>query len=95
MSFVALKKVLELVLKESKLTSDVDAYKVFSLWEEIAGPTVALHSRPARLSGDILYVEIDDPIWLAQLKYMKRDILRKIDDRIKPGLFKDLKLFLK
>ena len=95
MPFVELKRVLESVLKQSKLTSDVDAYKIFTLWGEIAGPTVALHSRPARLSGSTLYVEIDDPIWLAQLKYMKRDILRKIDERIKPGLFKDLKLFLK
>lgn len=95
MPFVQLKRVLEAVLKESKLTSDLDAYKVFSLWEEIAGPTIAAHSRPVRLSGEILYVEIDDPIWLAQLKYMKRDILRKIDERIRPGIFKDLKLFLK
>jgi predicted nucleic acid-binding Zn ribbon protein len=95
MPFFELKRILESVLKESKLTSDVDAYRVFSLWGEIAGPTVALHSRPVRLSGSTLYIEIDDAIWLAQLKYMKRDILRKIDQRIKPGIFKDLKLFLK
>ena len=95
MPFFELKKILESVLKESKLTSDVDAYKVFTLWGEIAGPAVALHSRPVRLNGSTLYVEIDDVIWLAQLKYMKRDILRKIDERIKPGVFKDLKLFLK
>jgi len=95
MPFFELKKILESVLKESKLTSDVDAYKVFTLWGEIAGPAVALHSRPVRLHGSTLYVEIDDVIWLAQLKYMKRDILRKIDERIKPGVFKDLKLFLK
>ncbi len=95
MSFILLKQVLESVLKEHKLASDIDAYKVFSCWGEIAGPIVANHCRPVRLNGDILYVEVDDPIWLSQLRYMKRDILHKIDKRTKPGTFKDLKLFLK
>jgi predicted nucleic acid-binding Zn ribbon protein len=95
MPFVSLKQVLESVLKEHKLTSDIDAYKIFSVWAEIAGPMVAKHSRPVRLNGNILYVEVDDPIWLAQLRYMKQDMLQKIDRRIKPGVFKDLKLFLK
>ena len=42
-----------------------------------------------------MYVEVDDPIWLAQLRYMKQDILLKIDRRIKPGIFRELKFFLK
>jgi predicted nucleic acid-binding Zn ribbon protein len=95
MSFVSLKHVLEAVLKEHKLTSDIDAYKIFSVWGEIAGPIMANHCRPARLNGAVLYVEVDDPIWLSQLRYMKQDILQKIDRRIKPGTFRDLKLFLK
>ncbi len=95
MPFVSLKNVLESVLKECKLDADIDAYKVFSCWGEIAGPIVANHSRPVRLNGDVLYVEVDDPIWLSQLRYMKRDILQKIDKRTKPGTFKDLKFFLK
>ena len=95
MPFVSLKQVLASVLKECKLTADIDAYKVFSFWEEIAGPAVASHCRPVRLDGEILYVEVDDPIWLSQLRYMKRDILQKIEKRTKPGVFKDLKLFLK
>ena len=95
MSFTSLKQVLESVLKEHKLTSDIDAYQIFSVWAEIAGPTVANHSRPIRLNGDILYVEVDDPIWLSQMRYMKEEILRKIETQIKPGMFKELKLFLK
>jgi predicted nucleic acid-binding Zn ribbon protein len=95
MPFVSLKNVLQSVLKEHKLTADIDAYAVFCFWGEIAGPIVANHCRPVRLNGHILYVEVDDPIWLSQLRYMKRDILQKIDKRIKPGTFNDLKFFLK
>ena len=95
MSFTSLRQVLESVLKERKLTSDIEAYKIFSVWGEIAGPTMANHCRPSRLHNDTLYVEVDDPIWLSQLRYMKQDILGKIDRRIKPGTFRDLKFFLK
>jgi predicted nucleic acid-binding Zn ribbon protein len=95
MPFTALKRVLESVLKEHKLAADIEAYRVFALWGQIAGPTVATHSRPIRLNGNVLYVEVDDPVWLAQLRYMKQEILGKIDEQIKPGTFKDLKLFLK
>jgi predicted nucleic acid-binding Zn ribbon protein len=95
MPFTLLKRVLESVLKEHKLTSNIDAYRIFNLWGGIAGPTVATHSRPVRLNGDILYVEVDDPIWLSQLRYMKQEILQEIDKQIKPGTFRDLKLFLK
>ncbi len=95
MAFTSLRQVLESVLKERKLASDIDTYKIFPLWHEIAGETMAHHCRPARLRDDILYVEVDDPIWLAQLRYMKDEILKKIDTRIKPGIFRDLKFFLK
>jgi predicted nucleic acid-binding Zn ribbon protein len=93
--FTLLRHVLESVLKERKLTSDIDAYRIFPVWGEIAGPTMANHCRPSRLNNDILYIEVDDPIWLAQLRYMKDDIMRNIDKRIKPGVFRDLKFFLK
>ena len=95
MPFVSLKRVLESVLKEHALTSDIDAYRIFSLWGQIAGPTVANHCRPVRIKDDILYVEVDDPIWLSQMRYMKEEILRKIETQIKPGIVKELKLFLK
>ena len=95
MSFTSLRQVLESVLKERKLASDIDAYKIFPIWGEIAGATLANHCRPSRLRDDILYIEVDDPIWLAQLRYMKQDILGKIERRIKPGVFRDLKFFLK
>jgi len=96
MSFVSLKNVVGKVLKENNLiTSDIDAYQVFNIWGEIVGERLAEHSKPVRISEHKLYVEVDDPLWLAQVKYMKIDIIEKIDRRIKKGTFKDLKFFLK
>ncbi len=95
MAFTPLKKVLESVMRGQDLSSDIEAYRVFSQWGDIVGQRLAAHARPARVSRDVLYVEVDDNLWLTQLKYMKADMLKRLDRGIKPGLFKDLKFFLK
>jgi predicted nucleic acid-binding Zn ribbon protein len=96
MAFYSLQRILKKVLKECNLPAhNVDAYKVFHLWEEIAGEGLANHATPVRIDDRILYVEVDDPVWLTQVRYMKLDILAKISVRIKKGIFKDIRFFLK
>jgi predicted nucleic acid-binding Zn ribbon protein len=95
MPFTPLKKILETVLRQQDFRGDVEAYRVFSEWPEIVGQKVAAHARPSRITGKVLYVEVDDHLWLAQLKYMKTDMISRIDRAVKPGLFTELKLFLK
>ena len=95
MSFVSIKKALENVLTEYNITVDIDAYKIFYMWEDIVGNKTACHTKPIRINKKILYVEVDDPLWLSQLRYMKLDILGKIDRTIKEGALKDLKFYLK
>ena len=95
MAFTPLKKVLESVMRGHDLSGDIEAYRVFSQWSQIVGEKLAAHTRPVRVSRDVLYIEVDDHLWLAQLKYMKTDMLKRLDRAIKPGLFKDLKVFLK
>ncbi|NLW35879.1 MAG: DUF721 domain-containing protein [Syntrophorhabdus aromaticivorans] len=95
MAFYSLQSILKKVLRDAKLPVNLDAYKVFHLWEEIAGEHLAGHATPVRIDERILYVEVDDPVWLTQLRYMKGDILSKIGRRIKRGVFRDIRFFLK
>jgi predicted nucleic acid-binding Zn ribbon protein len=95
MAFTPLNKVLESVLGEQDLSAGIEAYKVFARWNEIVGTKVAAHAQPVRLTRNVLYVEVNDHLWLTQLKYMKSDILKKLESGIKKGLFTDLKFFLK
>jgi predicted nucleic acid-binding Zn ribbon protein len=95
-AFYSLQRVLKKVLKDCNLPpQNIDAYKVFHLWEEIAGDGLANHAKPVRIDDRILYVEVDDPVWLSQVRYMKLDIMEKIGVTIKKGIFKDVRFFLK
>lgn len=95
MPFVSIKQALENVLKDYNIKGDVDAYKIFHLWDDIVGEKTARHTKPVRIGNNILYVEVDDPLWLTQLRYMKIDILDKVDRRVKNGVLKDIKFYLK
>ena len=95
MPFTPLKKVLESIMREKDFAENIEAYAIFARWGDIVGQKVAAHTQPSRISGNVLYVEVDDHLWFAQLKYMKGDMLKRIERAMKPGIFTDLKFFLK
>jgi len=94
LAFVPLKSALGRVLKQYHI-KNLDDIKIFSAWNDIVGERMAAHTRPANVTNKILFIEVDDPLWLSQVKYMKQDIIEKIEKQIKPGLFKDIRFFLK
>ena len=50
---------------------------VFGHWDDIVGPVVAAHARPVSLRDGVLRVEVDEPGWATQLRYLAPDILRR------------------
>jgi predicted nucleic acid-binding Zn ribbon protein len=50
---------------------------VFGHWEEIVGPSVAAHSRPLTLRDGVLRVEVDEPGWATQLRFLAPEIVRR------------------
>jgi predicted nucleic acid-binding Zn ribbon protein len=96
MALVAVKSVLNRVLKNWNISpAEVEAYQVFDLWGDIVGEKVAARSRPARIAEHRLFVEVDDPLWLAQLKYMRVSVLERIAVKIGKGIINDVRFFLK
>ena len=94
MAFVPLKSTLGRILRSHNIR-DLEEVKIFSSWYDIVGERMAAHTRPTNIYNRILYVEVDDPLWLSQLKYMKQEIIDKINIRIKTDLFKDVRFFLR
>lgn len=39
-------------------------------WAELVGEQLALHARPSSLLDGVLVVEVDDPAWATQLRYL-------------------------
>ena len=54
---------------------------VFGRWEEAVGAAVAAHVQPVKLDGEVLVVEVDDPAWATQIRFLEatlRERLREV-----------------
>ena len=51
---------------------------VFGRWEEAVGAPVAEHVQPVKLDGGKLVVEVDDPAWATQLRFLDSTEKRRL-----------------
>jgi hypothetical protein len=53
---------------------------LFGRWSEAVGEQVAQHVRPLKLDERVLSVEVDDPAWATQVKFLAPTIIRRLDE---------------
>lgn len=53
---------------------------LFGRWDEAVGEQVAQHVRPIKLDGGVLSVEVDDPAWATQVKFLAPTIIARLAD---------------
>ncbi|NNE11667.1 MAG: DUF721 domain-containing protein [Ilumatobacter sp.] len=53
---------------------------VFGRWTEAVGEQVAEHVRPVKLDERILVVEVDDPAWATQVKFLTTMITGRLQE---------------
>jgi predicted nucleic acid-binding Zn ribbon protein len=72
---------LDAVVRAMKGPSAQAVAGVFGQWESLVGDHVAAHVRPVVIDGSTLVVEVDEPGWATQLRYLERELL----DRVQPA----------
>jgi predicted nucleic acid-binding Zn ribbon protein len=50
-----------------------------SRWNDAVGPGIAKHTRVIRVEEGVLWIEVDHPLWKAELHHRKRQILEKLE----------------
>lgn len=53
---------------------------VFGRWAEAVGDAVAAHVKPVKLDGTKLVVEVDDPAWATQLRFLETTLKQRLLD---------------
>ena len=51
---------------------------VFGRWAEAVGDAVAAHVKPIKLDGTKLIVEVDDPAWATQLRFLETALKQRL-----------------
>ena len=47
-------------------------------WEEAVGDALAAHVQPVKLDGSTLVVQVDDPAWATQLKFLEGTLKQRL-----------------
>ncbi|MGD9701496.1 MAG: DUF721 domain-containing protein [Acidimicrobiia bacterium] len=69
---------LDAVVRSLKGANAGTVQGVFGRWEDAVGPAVALHVKPLKLDGAVLVVEVDEPGWATQLRYLEHDLIERL-----------------
>jgi len=81
---------IEWVLKEFNLTTGLKISKVFEVWDEVVGETIAKKARPETIRNRVLIVKVNSSPWIQELQFMKEMIKEKLNQRIGEKLIDDL-----
>jgi predicted nucleic acid-binding Zn ribbon protein len=59
---------------------------VFGEWDALVGDTLAAHVRPVVLDDGRLLLEVDEPGWATQLRFLEADLLGRLAAAVGPGM---------
>ncbi|MDP2167008.1 MAG: DUF721 domain-containing protein [Thermodesulfovibrionales bacterium] len=66
------------IMKGLGLEDGLRFYRIMSCWDETFQPPLSLHMRPARLKEAELLINVDSPLWLQQISFLKEDIIGRL-----------------
>ena len=75
----SLQAILPRYVSNMKGKKQFQMHVAFYNWEKIVGPQIAKHVKPVRMDFRTLFLYADAPAWAAQLRYMERDLIDKIN----------------
>jgi predicted nucleic acid-binding Zn ribbon protein len=89
---VSLEESLDVVVRSLRGTGAKATAGVFGQWEEAVGPAVAAHARPALLDDGRLVIEVDQPGWATQLRYLEAELLQRFAAIAGPGAVRSIEV---
>jgi hypothetical protein len=75
---ITLARSLDGVIKSLRGPSRSAVGGLFGRWADAVGAQVAEHVRPLKLDGGVLTVEVDDPAWATQIKFLTPMISKRL-----------------
>ena len=75
-------KMIDGFLEERGMKDQVTRNGVLEMWPDIVGAHVAAVTRARGVSEATLFVEVRTSAWLMELNMMKRDVLRRVNERL-------------
>jgi predicted nucleic acid-binding Zn ribbon protein len=71
--------------------SDMEMVRVWEIWEPALGAAIAANARPAAFKDRLLVVHVSSSPWMQQLRYLKTDLIAKLNQALAADLVADIR----
>ncbi len=88
--FAHISGILDNFLRTFRSEPDKEMLRVWSLWDNAVGKTVAENARPAAFKGKLLIVHVISSTWLHQLQFLKKEIITKVNNALGNELIEEI-----
>ncbi len=68
----------------------MEAYRVWTFWDDEVGESVAKHAQPNGFRAGVLSVRVDNATWMQELQFMKENIRARLNQRLGKALIDDI-----
>ena len=82
---------LQLLFRQLGVTRKIQHYTVVTSWESIVGEQIARVAKARKVDNGILFVDVANAPWRAELAMRKREIMEKIHRAIGKNILKDIR----
>lgn len=76
--------------REIPLARRLKEERAIQLWQEVVGNNVSAHAKPLSIQDKIFFVKVDNSAWCNELSFFKKDIIRKINEKVGMRVIKDI-----
>src|SRR5919109_3241042 len=83
-------EVLDKSLKRLELSSHLDQYGIWPIWNDVVGKPIARNAHPEKIRNGTLFVKVTSPVWMQQLQFMKEMIAEKLNQRLRGEVVKNI-----
>jgi predicted nucleic acid-binding Zn ribbon protein len=74
--------ILPKVVETCREQGDVSLLRIWEVWDRVVGKAVAANAQPWAFRGAILLVHVSSSAWLHQLRFMKPEMIRNVNDAL-------------
>jgi len=82
------------ILKQRGWEKQLDLHSIFDRWPDLVSEDAGEHASPLKIERGVLWLEVENSSWLAQLQYEKFEMLDNLNDFLSLGRLSDIKMVL-
>ncbi len=78
--FARIGDILPAVLKSAGLEQRLRDQEILTIWPTVVGEAIAARTAAVKMDNGVLHVQVDHSVWLQEIYFMEKEILRKLGE---------------